>query len=555
MNPRSTPVLALLLLALLLCATQARAEVRAWFDRSAVSLGETVTLNIESATTADPDFSVLEKDFRIAGRSTNSQVQIINGAMARTNLWAVALEPLREGVIGVPPIPVGGEQTAPLQLTVRPMARGSAANGDDVFLEVEADTTTPYVQQQLGFVVRLFFAVNLQSGELDDPAGDGLQVRRIGQDAQYTRGIQGRAYNVVERRYALTPERSGTIEVRGARFRGRALRGGQTGGFFNQGTPLSVGAEPLVLEVRPAPAGASSPWLPARSLRWRDTSDRLPASARVGDALELTLTVEAEGLAAEQLPELSLPALDGAEVYPDQETRETREQDGRLVGVRSRRFAIVPVREGRLELPERSLSWWNLEEDRAQRSALPARVIEVTAAPAASATVGPGGTPGAGTVPDAAVRSPANPLLPDLLWLWQVLAVFFAAAWVLTLLLWWLQARRRQQQAPVGAPEHPVVSWRPELAHALARNDLAAARRALLHILPGVRDLESLAVQLTDAEQRDVLLALDRALYRGDGSDGLVERLRAAFARSPALVAEAKPLPQSDVLPPLYPER
>ena len=192
----------LLAIAWLLCATTATAQVRAWLDRSAVSLGETVTLNVEGGSAGEPDFSVLETDFRIVHRSTNSHVQIINGAMARTNLWAVALEPRREGVIGIPALTVGSEQTSPLTLTVRPMARGSAADGDDVFLEVEADIATPYVQQQVGYTVRLFYAVSLLEGNLDEPTGDGLQVRRVGQDANYSRQVGGRRYNVVERRYA-----------------------------------------------------------------------------------------------------------------------------------------------------------------------------------------------------------------------------------------------------------------------------------------------------------------------------------------------------------------
>lgn len=556
---RETPVPAvlprllatLLLFATALCAQGVRAEVRAWLDRSAVSMGETVTLNVESGSTGEPDFSVLEKDFRITSRSSNTQIQLINGAMARTNLWAVALEPLREGVIDLPAIPVGGERTAPLQLTVRPMARGSAADGDDVFLEVEVDTPAPYVQQQVGYTVRLFYAVALQSGDLSDPSGDGLQVQRIGQDAQYTRGVQGRAYNVVERRYALTPERSGTLSVAGITFRGRLARGGQAGGFFSQGTPVSVGSETIALDVRPAPSAAPSPWLPASALRFSDTASRLPREARVGDALELTLTLEAEGLSSEQLPELTLPAIVGAEVYPDQETRETREVDGKRVGVRSRKFAIVPLRAGRLELPERSIAWWNVGDDRAQRNILPARSVEVLPAPVAS--------PQRPSAPEAAAGVPhaaSNPLRPDLMRLWQVLAVFFALAWALTLLLWWLQARRERGLSASAAPSRASASWRPELAHALARDDLAGARRALLRIAPGTRDLESLAARLADGEQREAVLALDRALYRGDGKDGMVGRLRAAFARSPELRAAANAMATDEgALPPLYPPR
>ena len=545
---------AVLLLAASLWLPGAHAEVRAWLDRSAIGMGETVTLNIESNDRQEPDFSVLEPDFRIASRSTNTQVQIVNGAMARTNLWAVALEPLREGVIELPPIPVGGDRTAPLQLTVRPMARGSAANGDEVFMEVEVDSPAPYVQQQVGLTLRLFYAVALLDGNLDEPAGEGLQVRRVGQDAQYSRRVGGRAYNVVERHYVLTPERSGPLTVGSVTFRGRLASGASPGSFFSQGTPVVTGSDPVAMDVRPAPADASSPWLPARALRFTDTSSSLPAQARVGDALELSLRVEAEGLSAEQLPELALPPIEGAEIYPDQETRETRESGTGLVGVRSRKFAIVPLREGRLELPERSLTWWNTGADQRQRSALPALSIEVLPAPASSAAARPAP---ATAVPEAAAGDAFSAPWAAQARLWQLTTLIFATAWIGTVLLWLLNARRRARAAGPGAPVTPAASsWRPELAHALARADLAAARRALLRIAPGTRDLESLAHALAAASQREAVRALDRALYRGDAVDGLVEQLRAAFARKPVLASEAAPAaPDEQALPPLYPPR
>ena len=540
-----------LALLLLLFAGSASAQARAWLDRSTVGMGESVTLNVEGGSNEEPDFSVLESDFRIVRRSSVSQMNIVNGAMARTNLWAVGLEPLHEGVITIPALVVGKQLTEPLTLTVRPMQRGSAADGDDVFLEVEADTQSPYVQQQVGYRVRLYYAVSLLEGNLDEPAGDGVQVRRIGQDANYSRQIDGRRYNVVERRYALTPERSGSLQVRGVTFRGRVARGAQYNSFFSQGVPLTIGSEDIELEVRPAPANAPSPWLPAQQLTLRDDAQRLPAQVSVGDALELTLVAEATGLSAEQMPELSLPPIEGAEVYPDQEVRETTESDGRIVGKRSRRFAIVPLRAGPLELPERSLTWWNIGSDQSERSTLPARTLEVL--PAAGAA-----TPSAPSSPvdGSAQQYPAEVQAdPAQLRLWRGLAISLAMAWLLTLLAWWRWPRRRDDTPPEqDAADEKRLSWRPELAHALAHDDLAAAGSALLRMRPQLRDLGSLAAALADDEQRDAVLALERALYRGDVREGLAERLRAAFAKRPAFVAENTAASATEQgLPPLYP--
>ncbi len=540
-----------MVLLLLLFAGSASAQPRAWLDRNTVSMGESVTLNVEGDSNEEPDFSVLESDFRILHRSSATQMNIVNGAMARTNLWAVGLEPLREGVITIPSLAVGKQLTEPLTLTVRPMRRGSAANGDDVFLEVEADTVSPYVQQQVGYRVRLYYAVSLLEGNLDEPAGEGVQVRRVGQDANYSRQIDGRRYNVVERRYALTPERSGTLQMRGVTFRGRVARGAQYNSFFSQGVPLTIGSEDIELEVRPAPANAPSPWLPAQQLTLRDDAQRLPDQVTVGDALELTLVAEATGLSAEQIPELSLPPIEGAEIYPDQEVRETTDSDGRLIGKRSRRFAIVPLRAGPLELPERSLSWWNTGSDQAERSTLPARTLQVQPAAAGlPPPMSPAPVDGAVLQDPAVVQAD-----PAQLRFWRGLAMALAVAWLLTLLAWWRWPRRREVTSRDANAEEPKrLSWRPELAHALAHDDLAAAASALLRIQPGLRDLGSLAAALADAEQRDAVLALERALYRGDVREGLTDRLRTAFARRPTFVGENTAGPATaQPLPPLYP--
>lgn len=538
---------------LLLTAGSVRAELRAWFDRSTVSMGETVTLNVEADGSSEPDFSPLEQDFRIAGRSTSTQMQIINGAMARTNLWAVALEPLREGVISIAPLRVGNDRTGPLSLNVQPMARGSAAAGDDVFLEVEVDTNTPYVQQQVAYVVRLFYAVSLLDGNLDEPAGDGLQVRRVGEDVNFSRQLGARRYNVVERRYAVSADHSGPLSLRPITFRGR-VAAGRYGSFFSQGNALTTGSETIQLDVRPAPAGAPMPWLPARALKLADDASRLPAQARVGDALELTLEVEATGLSAEQIPELELPRIEGAEVYPDQETRENGDAGGRVTGKRTRRFAIVPQRAGTLELPERSLTWWNLDDDRAQRSILPARRIEIVAADPGTALA----MPPAGVEPGADSSQPGTAMSNSRRErLWQAAAAAFALAWLATLALWWYRSRQwtGEHQVQAGADAGQGSSlWRAALAHALAREDLGAVRRALLRIRPELGDLESLAASLEDAGQGETVRRLDRVLYRGDPDAGLLEQVRTAFARSPRFRDAMSAAPsRAPELPPLYP--
>lgn len=542
----------LLLLALPLLAT---AAPRAWLDRDTIRLGETVTLNLETDARGgmEPDFAPLDKDFRRLSTSTSTQLSYVNGKQSARTLWAVALEPKTEGIIGVPVFEVGSERTEPLRLTVLPMPQGgSAAAGDDVFLEVEADPASPYVQQQVRYVVRLYYAVQLLEGQLEEPQLPAVQMRRLGQDLQYQKTLADRRYTVVERRYALLPEASGTLEIPGPNFRGRALRTGGYGSLMSRNAVLQARGNQLTLEVRSRPSGAREPWLPAQSLQLADESGALPTELKVGEPLTLTLRLSAQGLAAEQLPELQLPTIDGAEVYPDQEASQTRDDGQWLRAERIRKFAIVPTRPGPLQLPEVAIEWWNLALDRPERAVLAARQMQVVG----------GANPAAVVTPDPVASAPPVDAASEATrWDWQRispwLAGVFALLWLATLLAFW-QRGRNPMRTEVRAPAHATPDWRGAWRAALDRQDLPAAASALILAAqqhhPAARNLGDVAAQLQSDAQRDALRRLEQVLYAGQTDAALTAALRAAFASGPAWRRDAGAA-AADGLPDLYPSR
>src|SRR5690606_27377920 len=155
--------LRLFLLLLLTVSTVARAESpRAWLDRDAIVLGETVTPNIQADGVTPPDHDPLRADFEISGLTSRSELVLANGEQASRTLFAAALRPRRAGTIIVPPLQVGAQRTAPVTLRVSPAAAPVPAEaGADVFLESSPDDPEPYAQQAVGWVVRLYSAVPL----------------------------------------------------------------------------------------------------------------------------------------------------------------------------------------------------------------------------------------------------------------------------------------------------------------------------------------------------------------------------------------------------------
>lgn len=542
-------------------------SARAWLDRDTIRVGETVTLNVEAALGfgAQPDFSVLSTDFNLLGTQATQSIGISNGVSESKTLWAVALEPKHEARLVIPALAIGKATTQPLSLTVQaaPAADAQPQGSEDVFLEVAAEPLSPYVQQQVRYTVKLYYAFDLTDGSLGEPKSDGMASVRLGQDRTYVATVGARRYQVIERHYALTPEHSGTIEIPPISFRGSALDPGDPSGFFNRGRSVGARSKPVTLAVKPKPAQwKDAPWLPAQSLLLKDESE-LPDEVRAGDPVTRTIRVQAQGLGYEQIPELSMSAPDGAEIYPDRTETRTRDDGEWIHGERVRKFAIVPSRPGTLTLPGYAVRWWNTEKDREETAQLPAHTIRVlpaagAATPQDHAASPAAAEPAAATTPRISSDVPtASPATSSTRWRPWALAGF--ALWLTTLAAWWWTGRRgaRAPSANQGSAVIDVSASRAEFLRACSMGDLAGAERALVgwarRERGDVRNLGELARRLDDPAQVAVLSDLQRARYAGAvAADGIASRLLAAFKPGFTWCAAAA-AERASALPPLYP--
>lgn len=550
-----------LLLLLVLCGFAgvacAAGQTRAWFDRDSVQLGETVTLNVETTESAsEPDFSVLETDFELLGRSSSSSVSIVNGSASSTMLWAVGLKPRREGTLTVPALSVGKSTTAPIVLAVGAAPDVAAANpGDDFFIEVTAEPLTAYVQQQVRVTVKFFYAVNLTDGAVEELSAADAVVQKLGQDRSYDVERSGRRYRVLERRYAVTAQKSGTLQLPALNFRGRALSGNDPNAmFFGRGRAVTTRSEALSVAIHPRPPGSGDgAWLPAQSLQLQAEGADGSTRGRVGEPLTITLTIVAQGLGFEQLPELQLPPIDGADIYPDKSVTRSRESGGWIIGERSRKFAIVPTRAGTLHVPPAVLDWWDTTTDTAAKAQTPEITVEV--ADAAPGAVPAPAAPAAGAGAMVAVPGEAELHIA----FWRFVALFFLALWLLTLAIWFVSRRRGHGHASPAVPATAVFSpTRRSFEQAVAAGDVAAAAQRLLAWAhsEGLRasHLGELAAQLDSAAQRDAIEHLQAVLY-GGGDAAMLRDLATPFAAGFSRVPRTAANEDGSVLPPLWSRR
>jgi hypothetical protein len=526
-------------------------EMRVLLEHDTVHLDERVRMVLEIPTrwgSAGPDFSLLAPDFEVLASSMGRETEFEEEGIRALTRWLVELRPRRIGELTIPVLRVSVYQSRPRSITVLP-PRPAAEVPDgppELLMEVTLAPERPYERAQAMLRVRLYHAVDLARGVIDEPRFSGATLVHLGQDQRGETTRHGRRYGIIERRYALFPRSAGALEIPAIRFEGVADDGvapsTEVGRLFGRGRRVRVSSAPRTITVRAPPPGASAPWLPAREVSLSESWSRDPETLVAGEAVTRTLVLSVTGLRGEQLPALGLPPLVGAVAYADRPQRSTLASSSGVQGRYEQRVALVAEREGTLVLPPVRVAWWDTAAGAPRETVLPGRALGVAAG---------GGVVAAG-VPDTASRAAVGGgrALP-----WQVASGVLAAMWLVTLVGWY--QRRPRPEGEVGRRDLRRACA--EVRLACASSDPERARTALLAwgalAFPGEvpASLAALGGRLRHPELMAELLRLERALY-GKGASpwsgrALKQAVDAALTRPSAAPRRAA------VLPPLHPVR
>lgn len=589
------------LLALLMgCAAagQALASVSASLDSSRIAAGDTVQLTLEhdGRTSGQPDVAPLERNFDILGTSSSTSIELINGSASEKTQVVLTLAPKASGHLTIPSLSWSGERSQPLALTVtgpggagKPGATG-APSAAKVFIETSTTPQQPYVQAAVHLTVRLFTSETLYHADLELPDSSDFVVKQVGSDQDGDTERNGRTYQVVTRRYLLFPLHSGKLTLQGPVLDaevavsqpqssyGNGFFGGPAFGMLRTVSPIRLHGDPIVLSVRARPSGAvGSYWMPARDVTLSAAWNPSKLTAQAGDPVTLDLDLQAAGLTAAQLPDitalLSVPS--GLKAYPDQPKLSDSTQGGELIGSRDQTIALMADAPGHYTIPALTVSWWDTHANQPRTATLPARTLTILPAPgnaAAAASAPPASiaqpqtaaTPPRHIAPPTAAPRPAPSRSPSE---WEWISIGLAIVWLATLGAWLWSRRSRtappanrgpgvRNPTPSGSPRAPLDVSREHAAFRAAceANDAHAARAHLLTWATALwgtapAGINAIAARIGDSAVDALLRDLDRACYAGGAWQG--RELAAALTELPP--PPARTGRRRDGLAPLYP--
>lgn len=370
---------------LLTVFTSAQAqEVEISLDRNEVARGETLTLTIriyDQRQGMQLDLTPLTSQFDVLGTRTSSQIRSVNGQVEAWTDYIVTLFPLEEGTLTIPELNINGQLTDPIDIAVTNEGPRSNQSNEELYLEIETNKESVYVQEQLLFTVRLYYTINgIRNPQFTELEMEDSVIQLIGSPNQYEKLIDGVRYGVYEKRYVIFPQRSGPLEIPDILFRGEVTDGSSNFVFRNLNTRrVTAFIEGITIDVKERPVAAQNLdfWLPVSNLTLEENWSTDISDLRVGDSVVRTVTMTADGLDGAVLPPFSPNEIDGLNLYPDPPEIERTFVDGAIVGTRIETTSMVPVDGGEIVIPEVSIPWWNVDTDELEATVIPATRINV----------------------------------------------------------------------------------------------------------------------------------------------------------------------------------
>ena len=473
-----------ILLTLLLANNAVAERLSATVDRSTVAENETFTLTVkyeDGSSKSAPDFTPISSNFDILGNNQSSQYMNNNGRITNFIQWTLTLAPKQAGKALIPPLSIGKTQSRPITMTVT-KAQDVPRSAKVVFMETEISTQEVYVQEEFAVTIKLFFKENITDVKAADFAVKGASIEELPR-AQYQTSIGHSNYQVIELRFAVTPESSGQLHIPSYLWNIRTSNApsNRFGMGSGRSTLHRLKTEEFNVTVKPRPPEypAAASWLPAKSLTLSEAWSDNPPRFTVGEPVTRSITITARGLTGEQLPPITANLTSNDfKFYPDQpEITSDTDAQGKL-GARKESMAIVPTRAGELTLPAIEVTWWDTQRDQLQNATLPARTV--TVAPATAK-------------PEQSLSAvlPTSQLQPQVqtgeativyktqagYWLWLCGALVILNLIQLGLWLKHLQKRTNNQETKTATAQ-PNLSLK-AVIQAAKSNDAAACRQAL----------------------------------------------------------------------------
>jgi hypothetical protein len=347
-------------------------------DKAEGTLNDTFvyTLTIEGEFGGRPDFPNVEH-LTIERGGTSTMERYINGHHTSQTQYTYYLVPEKVGTFDIPAIrlEVDGEmkQTLPLTLTVTESdERPGEQNKRPFFVERSVSVAEAYVGEAFVVTDRVYMRVRLLEADLKrDNLPQAFRQLETGEEKRYQKRIGDQTYTVIELKTLVVPTKPGDYELPAAvlnaafpdpkhsRNRSRLFDD-----IFGRTRLIKrrVRSDEIAMTVKPLPAenrrADYSGLVGDFSLEKELSQSQVDAGETVMLSVRITGDGLTDGMAS---PKLDLGS--DVKVYEEKPVSSDQVQSDQVQGERVLKFALVPLKPGRINLGKLEIQTFNPEKN------------------------------------------------------------------------------------------------------------------------------------------------------------------------------------------------
>lgn len=236
---------------------------------------------------------------------------------------------------------------------------------------VELHGEAPYVGEPLRLVIRSAIHAKVANDRIIQPDLTNFDWQQFGVDTVSEEFIDGFWMPVISRVLMIYPLRPGKLTIDA--FSRHVTYFGPSG----ERTEIDIASKPVTIDVRShdAIAGTKDFWIPAGNFlvtdEWSTEPDRIP----FGETTLRTITIKAEGLTADRLPNLAPLRAPGIITFASPVHRETIITDRGPSGRAVYRWRIRPATRSVALAPSIKIRWFDVLKRQMREAVVPERKV------------------------------------------------------------------------------------------------------------------------------------------------------------------------------------
>jgi hypothetical protein len=379
---------------------EAKVSVDLKLDRSEATLVDSVRVVVSiSGSRSSQSQPLIEglEDFKVSRGGSSSRVEIVNGKVSAGIDYTYYIQPKKTGTFKIGPseVKIDGKhyRSQHRTLTVVKPAESKDSENRALFLNAEISAKEVYVEEQATYTLKLFSRTNIKDISLSLPEHERLVFNQLGKPREYRGVYNGQSYEVLEVRYTIIPKNEGSYVIESAKMNMTVLEPGRRrrrsifdDSFFNDpffsfssGRPITLASDSLELNVIPLPESGKPTNFSGLVGNFTIESQLEPASVTAGESATLTVRVKGQGN-VQRIPDLKFTELKDVNIYADQPVLKIEQNEKGLRGVKTMKWALVPEKQGKIEVPPMMLSFFNPETKQYKTLESPSRILSVSRA-------------------------------------------------------------------------------------------------------------------------------------------------------------------------------